>query len=74
MIQSRPGAHVDAANAGGLHGEPSEGEDIRVTVLPYARARTALRTGAIVSSPAIIALQWLALNRRRPRKKWGAQQ
>ena len=66
-------ARVDAAGAGGVHGQPDEGEDIRVAVLPYAVARAALRTGAIVSSPAIIALQWLALNRRRLRKKWASQ-
>ena len=61
------------ANPDGIHGHPAEGEDIRVTALPYAAARTALRAGAIVSSPAMIALQWLALNRRRLRKKWASQ-
>ena len=63
-------ARVDAAAAGGIHGHPDEGEDIRATALPYAAARAALRDGAIESSPAIIALQWLTLNRRRLRKKW----
>ena len=63
-------ARVDATDAGGIHGHASEGEDIRVVVLPYAAARAALRAGGIEASPAIIALQWLALNRRRLRKKW----
>ena len=63
-------ARVDAAAAGGIHGHPDEGEDIRATALPYAAARAALRDGAIEWSPAIIALQWLTLNRRRLRKKW----
>ena len=63
-------ARVDAIGAGGIHGHPDDGEDIRATALPYAAARAALRDGAIESSPAIIALQWLALNRRRLRKKW----
>ena len=63
-------ARIEATNAGGIHGHPSEGEDIRVTVLHYTAARAALRAGRIESSPAIIALQWLALNRRRLRRKW----
>ena len=63
-------ARVDAADAGGIHGHPDEGEDIRVVVLSFAAARNALRDGKIESSHAIIALQWLALNRRRLRKMW----
>ena len=63
-------ARVDARGAGGNHGHPDEGEDIRVAVLPYPVARKALRAGEIESSPTIIALQWLALNRRRLRAKW----
>ncbi len=63
-------ARVDAVGAGGIHGHRDEGEDIRVAVLPYPAARNALRAGEIESSPSIIALQWLALNRRRLRKKW----
>ncbi len=55
---------------GGNHGHPDEGEDIRVAVLPYPAALAALRAGEFESSPTIIALQWLALNRRRLRAKW----
>ena len=63
-------ARVEAGAAGGLHGHAHEGEDIRASVLPYADARAALRSGRIESSHAIIALQWLALNRRRLRRQW----
>ncbi len=66
-------ARVDARDAGGIHGHPGEGEDIQVRVLPYPSARDALRDGDIVSSHAIIALQWLALNRRRLREAWSPQ-
>lgn len=60
-------APVDATTAGGVHGLDHEGEDIRVVVLSFADAMTALDDGHIAVSPAVIALQWLALNRERLR-------
>ena len=56
-------AAVDASAAGGVHGLAAEGEDIRVQVLGFEAAMAALAEGRITSGPAVIALQWLALNR-----------
>lgn len=54
---------ADLDGAGGIHGLPHEDEDIRVHVLPFDEAMAWLAAGRIQNSPAIIALQWLALNR-----------
>lgn len=58
------------AGLGGVHGKPEEGEDIRVVVLPFAELRKLMKQGAIRSGPALIAAQWLALNRARLRRRW----
>jgi ADP-ribose pyrophosphatase len=55
-------AQVDSTNAEGVHGLESEGEDIKVHVIPTKQAFNLLKTGVIDNSPAIIALQWLQLN------------
>ena len=56
--------------AGGVHGLPEEGEDIRVQVMPLADALAAVRDGRIDNAASIIALQWLALNRDEVRGMW----
>ena len=58
-------AEVDSTHAAGIHGLADEGEDIKVHVIPAEKAFGMVRTGAINSSPAIIGLQWLELNRSR---------
>jgi len=63
-------AAVDTARAGGVFGLPEEDEDIQVLVWPFERAFRALADGLITAAPAIIALQWLALNRERLRREW----
>ena len=60
-------APVDVSAAGGIYGLDDENEDIRVVVVPFADAMAAMNDGQIVASPAVIALQWLALNRDRLR-------
>ena len=55
-------AATDSAELGGVHGLDSEDEDIRVVTLPLNHAFQLLTDGSICNSPAIIALQWLALN------------
>ncbi len=60
----------DSQGAGGIHGVDDEDEDIRVLVLPFEEAYESLRTGTICTPPAIIALQWLALNRDDVRARW----
>lgn len=54
---------VDSRVLGGLHGVAAEQEDIRAQVVPLARARAMLADGTIDNAPAVIALQWLVLNR-----------
>lgn len=56
--------------AGGLHGLEEEGEDIRVTVWAFDDALQAVRDGRIINAAAIIAIQWLALNRDEVRGLW----
>jgi ADP-ribose pyrophosphatase len=60
----------DASTAGGIHGIDDEDEDIRVIVQPFVAAFADLGAGRIRSAPAVIALQWLALNRAELRARW----
>ena len=64
---------ADAAQVGGVHGSSEEGEDIKVHVFPLDTALTFLTSGRINSASAIIALQWLALNREQVRTRWISQ-
>jgi len=64
---------VDASGAGGIHGLDHENEDIRVQPMTFAEAMDALKTGRIWNAPAIMSLQWLALNRDRLRQEWGGR-
>ncbi len=54
---------VDSRDAGGVHG--IDDEDIRTVVMDTDDALAALADGRIVAANAVIALQWLALNRAR---------
>jgi ADP-ribose pyrophosphatase len=64
-------ACTDASRAGGVHGVPGEGEDIRVLVLDACHAIAQIGATRLDTMPAIIALQWLALNRQRLRTRRG---
>lgn len=61
---------ADLGAAGGIHGLPEEGEDIRVNVMSVNQALAALQRGRINNAPCIIALQWLALNKPRLQARW----
>ena len=61
---------VDSSGVGGIHGLDCEDEDIRVIVEPADRALERLARGGIDSAIAVVALQWLALNRARLRAQW----
>jgi ADP-ribose pyrophosphatase len=61
---------VDASGAGGIFGLAEEHEDIRVVVLSWAEACQALRDGRLNNAMAIIALQWLLLNREQVLQQW----
>jgi ADP-ribose pyrophosphatase len=63
-------ARCDSAALGGVHGVDSEHEDIRVILALFDEAQEALARGDIRVAPAIITLQWLALNRERLRRAW----
>jgi ADP-ribose pyrophosphatase len=61
---------VDSRGLGGIHGLAEEHEDIRVEVVPWAKALAQLEAGSITNAVTIIALQWLALNREKVREAW----
>ena len=56
---------ADLSAAGGVHGLAEEGENILVHVLPAEQALTWCREGVIRNAIAIIALQWLEIQRLR---------
>lgn len=61
---------IDASQAGGIHGLLEENEDIRTFSLSVDEAIKLLQAGKILTSPAIISLQWLQLNRERLKQLW----
>ena len=61
---------TDATTADGVHGVTEEGEDIKVHVVTFDTAMTLLKSEKIAAASAIIALQWLALNRDDVRARW----
>jgi ADP-ribose pyrophosphatase len=61
---------ADLAQAGGIHGLAHEHEDIRVLVMPTDEALKLLEAGRVENATAVIALQYLALNRGRLRRQW----
>ncbi len=50
-----------ASMAAGVHGLADEDEDIKVSIVPRVQAMEWLQQGRIKAAPAVIALQWLAL-------------
>jgi ADP-ribose pyrophosphatase len=63
-------ARVDSSKLAGIHGLEEEGEDIRVFAVPAEEAIDWVASGRVANSTAIIALQWLALNRARLKSLW----
>lgn len=61
---------VDASDAGGIHGLADENEDIRAISLSLDEAYKMVQEGKIKTSPAIISLQWLQLNREWLKQLW----
>lgn len=64
-------AKVDASTASGIHGLENEAEDIKVLRVPFKQAVDWLNEGKIDNSTAIIALQWLMLNKQKVLSDWG---
>jgi ADP-ribose pyrophosphatase len=63
---------TDAAGAGGVYGLSHEHEDIRVFTASADEVEALLAAQKIENAVAIIALQWLLLNRMQLRNRWGA--
>ena len=61
---------VDSAQVGGIHGLDHEDEDILVRAVDFDEAYLMLENGMITSAIAIIAIQWLALNKQKLKLKW----
>lgn len=61
---------IDASDTGGIHGLQDENEDIRTFTLSVDEALMMLQEGKIKTSPAIISLQWLQLNREWLKQLW----
>lgn len=61
---------IDSTQVATHAGLADEHEDIRVHVLPLARALELLAQGNIVNAHAIIALQWLQLNQDKVDRTW----
>ena len=61
---------IDASDIGGIHGLQEENEDIRTFTLSVDEAFILLQEGKIKTSPAIISLQWLQLNREWLKQLW----
>lgn len=63
-------AKADLSAAGGIHGLSNEEEDIRVHVVDFDDALTALTDGRIIASTAFMCLTWLAHNKARLIEDW----
>ena len=62
---------IDTRGIGGIHGLPSEGENILVHVISVYEALRRLEQGLIVNAKTVIALQWLALHYQDLKTRWG---
>ncbi len=65
--------HIDASETGGIHGLSEEHEDIRTFTVSTDEAFMLVQEGKIKTAPAIIALQWLQLNREWLKQLWQAK-
>ncbi|WP_404385737.1 NUDIX domain-containing protein [Caenispirillum salinarum] len=62
---------VDTTGAGGkVKGLAHEGEDILVSVLPYAELEAMVRRMEIHNAMTLIAAQWLVMNHDEVRQRW----
>jgi ADP-ribose pyrophosphatase len=61
---------VDSSNVGGIHGLDQDSENIRAYAIPADDAFEKIRAGYIKTAPAVIALQWLQLNRHLLQTLW----
>lgn len=65
---------VDSRLISGVHGLEDEGEDIKVQHFASEQVFRMIQTGDIDNAPAIIAVQWLQLNKDRLCEMWSAKE
>lgn len=58
-------AEADLGGAGGIHGHPDEGEDIRVQTVAVSQVPALIESGQLDNAPCLIALHWLMLHHQR---------
>lgn len=63
-------ARADLSDAGGVHGKPDEGEDIRSVLLPADGINAVLASGRVDNAASQIALHWFLLHGERWRRQW----
>ncbi|MEH6558748.1 MAG: NUDIX domain-containing protein [Oceanicoccus sp.] len=61
---------ANLANAGGIHGLESEGEDIKVHLIEVDELWSKLDEGVIVNAHTLIAVQWLKLHYQELKLRW----
>ena len=61
---------ADLSGAGGIHGCPEEGEDIRVVVQPVDAITGLIDSGRVDNAASLIGLQWLLLHRDELDRRW----
>jgi ADP-ribose pyrophosphatase len=61
---------IDSREAPAQAGLVEEGEDLRVHVWPWSKARRALDQGVFTNAATLIALHWLARRRPALRRRW----
>ena len=66
-------AVTDLGDAGGIHGHPEEGEDIRVVKVPVANLQALLDAGTLDNAPALVAVQWLLLHQVELTRQYGVK-
>lgn len=65
-------ARADLTDAGGIHGQPDEGEDIRVVKVAVADIVELLASPLLDNAASIVALQWLLLHKSTLDARWCA--
>lgn len=63
-------ARIDASKIGGFHGLEHEGEDIRVFTVALSEAYAMVKDGRINNSMAVVAIQWLMLEKAEIKARW----
>ena len=63
---------TETIGVGGVHGVEGEGENIRVSVFPFAEAIALFDSGKIMSGFGAVPLLWLSRHRERLRHDWRA--